>query len=191
MLTNHVYQGLGLDDETHLGEWYLENNRVQTGRNTMAYHYGAWHDLDLVGAQLPFTVLVDGKVVGCQGLSVSAGPYGMVKEFSTGSWLVPDARGVGLGTAARHAMLHVAFAGFHAHKVRSKATVGNISSQRVSEKTGYHLDGTTNIIVHNQNVTLDRYIITRTMWRNSSRPTTILEGADTILPHLLGFPQQF
>src|SRR5262245_26628396 len=56
---------------------------------------------------LPFTVVVDGEVVGQQG--ALADQYPKLREASTGSWLGLAHQGKGIGKEMRAAILHLLF----------------------------------------------------------------------------------
>lgn len=88
-----------------------------------------------------FCVFLDGEPVGAQ--DVIGHDFGVLREVSTASWLGKRYQGRGIGTEMREAGLHFAFEGLGALASHSGAWGDNPASNRVSEKAGYHVNGTT------------------------------------------------
>jgi RimJ/RimL family protein N-acetyltransferase len=63
------------------------------------------------------------------------------RSVKTGSWLLPDWRGRGLGTEGRAALLELAFAGLGARESLSDAHPRNEGSRGVSRTLGYEETG--------------------------------------------------
>lgn len=78
---------------------------------------------------------VDGRPVGVQGMWAKR--FGELRSVGTGSWLLPDAQGRGIGKEMRLAVLHLAFAGLGALEAHSQAHVDNAASNAVSSALGY------------------------------------------------------
>lgn len=114
---------------------------------------------------LPMVVLVDGAVAGVQ--LVEATDFAVAREVVTGSWLTASAQGRGVGTTMRTMILHLAFRGLDAHTARSSARADNVASNRVSQKVGYALDGTTTVVRRGQRTVDHRYVMTREAWLSS------------------------
>ena len=55
-------------------------------------------------------------------MSMIAGDFARLRSAETGSWLLPEWRGQGLGREAREAMLHLLFEGLGAREARSRRT---------------------------------------------------------------------
>ncbi|MDX8032271.1 GNAT family N-acetyltransferase [Lentzea sp. BCCO 10_0856] len=89
---------------------------------------------------ITFLVRCEGEVIGVQ--EIGARDFGVLREVNTGSWLGLKHHGRGFGTEMRIAVLQFAFDHLGAHIARSAAWMGNIASNRVSEKLGYVHDGT-------------------------------------------------
>ncbi len=85
--------------------------------------------------QFQATVFVDDRPVGVQGMW--ADRFGALRSVGTGSWLLPEAQGRGIGREMRIAILHLAFAGLGALEAKSQTRVGNAASNAISEALGY------------------------------------------------------
>ncbi len=112
---------------------------------------------------LILAVVLDGTVVGVQGLSAKRFP--VLRTAETGSWLGRDHQGRGLGTEMRFAVLHLAFEDLGARAVTSGAYLDNLASQRVSEATGYERNGTMDSLRRGRRAEQIRYRITVERWR--------------------------
>ena len=73
----------------------------ELGRNTAAYHWGKRSTFTPDDFCLDLAVLLDGRVIGCQG--VAAKNFPVTRTGETGSWLGREFQGRGLGTAMRRA----------------------------------------------------------------------------------------
>ena len=140
-------------------------------------HVGQWRVQDWV---CPFTVVHDGRLLGVQALE---GKDFLVKRVvDSYSWLVPDARGKGIGKQMRAAVLTLAFEGLAAQCAITEADEGHAASLGVSHALGYKDNGVS--------IELDDYP-TRTVRRQhlvlaaadfrSPWPVTI-EGLEPCLP---------
>lgn len=133
----------GLDDDaarSGLGQWVCAAPEV-VGWRTMANLASHAEDLDVsVDVDDPwnvaFCVFVNGRPVGRQSMYrlCDAGPG----HLKSGSWLLRQVRGTGIGLAARRCMLAIAAAsgGVAAH---TSWKVGNAASAAVSRRCGYEL----------------------------------------------------
>jgi RimJ/RimL family protein N-acetyltransferase len=88
---------------------------------------------------LPLTVVVDGEPVGVQGLQATG--FRVRRTIGSGSFLVSDRRGTGIGTRARVMMLSLAFDHLGALAAESGYMDGNDASRIVSERLGYLPNG--------------------------------------------------
>jgi RimJ/RimL family protein N-acetyltransferase len=88
---------------------------------------------------LSLTVVVDGEPVGVQGLQAAG--YRVRRTIASGSFLVSDRRGTGIGTRARAMMLSLAFDHLGALAAESGYMDGNDASRIVSERLGYLPNG--------------------------------------------------
>ena len=84
---------------------------------------------------LDLAVLLDGRVIGAQGVSASSFP--VTRTGETGSWLGREFQGRGLGTAMRRAFCELLFDHLGFEEITSGAFVDNPASLAVSRKVGY------------------------------------------------------
>jgi len=107
----------------------------ELGRNTAAYH---WSKRSLFKPEdfcLDLAVLLDGRVIGCQG--VAAKHFPVTRTGETGSWLGREFQGRGLGTAMRQAFCELLFDHLGFEEITSAAFLDNPASLGVSRKVGY------------------------------------------------------
>jgi RimJ/RimL family protein N-acetyltransferase len=88
---------------------------------------------------LPLAVVVDGQVVGVQG--VDAEQFSVLRTVKTGSWLGRQHQGQGIGKEMRAAILHLVFDGLGADVAYSGAWHDNEQSLGVSRALGYEENG--------------------------------------------------
>lgn len=112
-------------------------------RGTLQYHWGERSRLAPTDWRVNFLVRHQGRVIGAQ--SVSGKEFAITREVSTGSWLGAAFQRQGFGTEMRAAVLLLAFDHLGAVTARSGAFTDNPASLRVSERLGYHTDGS---VVH-------------------------------------------
>jgi RimJ/RimL family protein N-acetyltransferase len=109
-------------------------------RGVMTHHWSKRSQLGPSGWTVNFLIRHEGRVIGEQ--SLSAAEFAITREVSTGSWLGVAHQGRGFGTEMRAAVLLLAFDHLGATAARSGVYADNPASLRVSEKLGYHRDGT-------------------------------------------------
>jgi len=132
---------------------------------------GSWH--------CPFAVLVDGEVVGAQGLLAEA--FAARRTVQTGSWLGRAHQGRGLGSEMRAAVLHLAFAGLGAVRAESGAWHDNVASLGVSRKLGYEENGDNRWLRGDVPEREVRLVLTRDGWERRRRTDIELVGLDPCL----------
>jgi RimJ/RimL family protein N-acetyltransferase len=98
---------------------------------------GSWSPSSWV---LHFTVAYQGRPVGVQTLEGDDFPH--LRTADSASWLVPGARGRGVGVAMRMAVLGLAFDHLGAIAAITSATARNGASLGVSRRLGYLGNGT-------------------------------------------------
>ncbi|RKE16995.1 GNAT family N-acetyltransferase [Streptomyces sp. TLI_171] len=123
---------------------------------------------------LLLTVFLDGRPIGVQ--SIRATDFAVRRETLSGSWLTLPHHGRGLGTEARSAVLHLAFAGLHAEDATSASYTDNPASIAVSRRLGYRPDGLERENRHGEPATTQRFRLTRTDWEATARPEVHLAG---------------
>ncbi|MFS3130466.1 GNAT family N-acetyltransferase [Nocardioides sp. Bht2] len=70
------------------------------------------------------------------------GPNEQSRNPMIGIWLVPTARGRGLGTQAQSTLVDLFFRHTTVNRVEAHTDVGNVAEQRALEKVGFTQDGT-------------------------------------------------
>ena len=136
---------------------------------------GLWRPTSWV---LELVVLRGGEPVGLQALE--ADDLAVRRVVDTHSWLVPAARGQGVGVQMRAAVLELAFAHLGAEHAVTEAWDDNGPSLGVSRRLGYRDNG---VDVHAGGRRMQRLLLSRADWR-CPVPVTV-EGLEACLP-LLG-----
>ncbi|MGA2470084.1 MAG: GNAT family N-acetyltransferase [Solirubrobacteraceae bacterium] len=108
-------------------------------RNFMQFHWKARGDWRPESWSLQLVAFDDAQPIG--GFGLTADDFTQARTVETGSWLLPEWRGRGLGTEARAALLHLAFAELGAHEALSAAHKDNAASLGVSAALGYEQTG--------------------------------------------------
>lgn len=104
-------------------------------QNTAAYHWGKRSTFSPDEFALDLAVLLDGRVIGTQG--VAARHFPVTRTGETGSWLGREVQGRGLGTAVRRAFCALLFDHLGFEEITSAAFLDNPASLAVSRKVGY------------------------------------------------------
>lgn len=107
----------------------------QLSRNTAAYHWGKRATFSPDDFCLDLAVLLDGRVIGAQG--IAAKDFPVTRTGETGSWLGREFQGRGLGTAMRRAFCELLFDHLGFEEITSAAFLDNPASLGVSRKVGY------------------------------------------------------
>ncbi|UFN45731.1 GNAT family N-acetyltransferase [Nocardioides okcheonensis] len=115
----------------------------ELSRNTAAYHWSKRSTFRANDFCLDLAVLVDGRVVGSQG--VAAKNFPVTRTGETGSWLGREHQGRGIGTAMRRAFCALLFDHLGFEEITSAAFLDNPASLGVSRKVGYVETGLTRV----------------------------------------------
>ncbi len=156
---------------------------ARAGRG-VAVHQEYWHSLGTWRPDswnLGFVVLLDDAPVGVQRLEADG--FAARRTVDSSSWLVTGARGRGIGTAMRRAVLALAFDGLAAEVAETSAWHDNAASLGVSRALGYVDNG---VYRHANGDRVDdmvRMRLTRQTWRgrHAGHPVDV-EGLDACLP---------
>ena len=152
-------------------------------RNSLQWYWRARAELTPAKWDLQLAVLVDGAVVGTQG--VMAQDFGKRRGVETGSWLGRAHQGKGIGTEMRRAVLHLAFAGLGAAFAETSAWEDNPASLAVTRKLGYVPNGDLIALRKDVPTRMERYRMTRTWWEEHLASDDVtLEGVEPCLPLL-------
>jgi RimJ/RimL family protein N-acetyltransferase len=118
---------------------------------------------------LHLAVTAGGEPVGVQTLEAENFP--VLRTVDTASWLVPAARGRGIGVAMRTAVLGLAFDHLGAAAAVSSARLGNAASLGVSRRIGY-LDNGVGFVADGQGRALLQHLrLPVEHWRYTSEVT--------------------
>ena len=148
--------------------------------NTLQFYWGQLAAVTVDDWHLGLAVLVDGQVVGVQGVGASRFP--LRHEVSTGSWLGLRHHGQGIGTEMRSAVLHFAFEVLGAEYALSAAWRDNAASLAVSRKLGYRENGVTRKVRRGH---VDEQIelwLSRSAWEQHRRDDIEVDGFDRCRP---------
>lgn len=158
----------------------------ETVRRSLQYQWSLRASVSPSSWALPFAVVESGRVVGSQDLRAES--FATLREVDTGSYLVADARGRGIGTRMRAMVLELAFAHLGALSATSSHVEGNDASRRVSLRCGYEPDGVRlvefrgrRLIDHRLRLDAARWADVRPAWLDEAA----VDGVDAVLP-LLG-----
>jgi RimJ/RimL family protein N-acetyltransferase len=111
----------------------------QLERGVLHWHWGQRANWRPESWSFDVVCLVDGEVVGTQGLT--AREFSVLRGVETGSWLGIRHQGKGIGREMRSAVLHLAFEGLGALEAGSAFWHDNVPSARVSASLGYVENG--------------------------------------------------
>lgn len=127
---------------------------------------------------LAFRVLHHGRVVGTQSLEADLFPQ--LRTVDSGSWLATEARGHGVGTAMRTAILGLAFDHLGADVAITSSRTDNAPSLAVSRRLGYMENGVSRVISPTGPCELLHFRLDRTTWIASGKGAEVsvrgLEG---------------
>jgi RimJ/RimL family protein N-acetyltransferase len=158
---------------------------AERARGTIQFQWRAWAEWSPDDWRCDFVAVLDGEVVGTQGLT--ARDFATVREVGTGSWIGLRHQGKGIGTEMRTAVLDLAFTGLGATDAVSSAFADNPASLAVSRKLGYTEDGISRRSRRSAPATEIRLRVTRDTWRETPHPTTKITALPPCLP-LFGTP---
>ncbi|WP_296198318.1 GNAT family protein [uncultured Microbacterium sp.] len=147
----------------------------EIARSVLSYQWSVRGEVGSKKLRLELAVVRGGEIVGMQGAGGS--DWAVLREAETGSWLGRRFHGQGIGTRMRVLMLHLLFEGLGAEHVTSAAMLDNPASTRVSEKTGYELDGLQRFVRDGEPVTARRFRLTRERWEQVRAANERMLGA--------------
>jgi RimJ/RimL family protein N-acetyltransferase len=166
------------------GEPWTDADPEALGRSVVQFHWKSLSELRFEDWTVPFTVFLNDRVVGTQGLS--GRDFGVTRQVSTGSWLGREFHGKGLGTEMRAAVLHLAFAALGAESATTCAHSDNAASLGVTRKVGYRPNGTTYKAVRGVRVAERRFILDREEWERHRTVPVEISGLQACVSMLTG-----
>ena len=125
---------------------------------------------------LPMATVVDGDVVGIQG--VHAANFAELRAPGTGSWLGLEYQGKGIGKEMRAAILHLVFEGLGARVAISGAWHDNAASLGVSRSLGYEDNGIEFKLRRGVRDWQQRLLLTRERWEQQRRDDIEIVGLE-------------
>lgn len=158
--------------------------REEIARSIAQYQWGIRARFRVDDWTIEFTVRVDGRAVGVQG--VSAKDFAHTRSVSTGSWLALHEQGQGYGTQMRRAAVTAFADHFGALEFHSGYFEGNDSSRRVSEKLGYSPNGVKTIVAQDGQARAERQVFLAAADINAGPGPVQVEGAE-VVRRFLGF----
>jgi RimJ/RimL family protein N-acetyltransferase len=153
-------------------------------RNSLQWYWRSRAELGPGKWNVDLAVLVDGQVVGSQGLLAEDFP--IRRGVASGSWLAMAHQGRGIGTEMRRAILHLAFAGLGADFAETSAWEDNPASLAVTRKLGYAPAGDSVKLRKDVPTRMVAFRMTRSWWEaNLAAGDVGIEGLEPCLA-LLG-----
>lgn len=156
------------------------NERIARGRITHQAYWRAYGNWTTAAWRLSFVVRRDGAIIGAQELE--GNDFLALRTVDTASFLVPSARGGGLGKQMRSAVLSLAFGPLEAQAAITSAWHDNHASLGVSRALGYQPNGE---MLHRRDDGTDRMVhlrLTRSHWLGQPRAESAIDGFDTCRP---------
>lgn len=147
-------------------------------RNTLGFLWDQRSTAQRDDWHLPLVTVVDGEVIGTQGLLASS--WSVLREVETGSWLGRAHQGKGIGTEMRAAVLHLAFAGFGAVRATTSAWEDNPSSLAVTQRLGYRPNGVARRVRGGEATVMQWFAMDRADWEAGRRDDIELVGAEAV-----------
>ena len=153
-------------------------------RNSLQWYWRNRAELSPAKWHMDLAVLVDGEVVGSQG--IFATDFVLRGGVETGSWLGTAHQGAGIGTEMRRAVLHLAFAGLGADFAETAAWADNAASLAVTRKLGYEPNGDVVQLRKDMPTRMPRFRMGRASWEaRLAADDVVITGLEPCLP-LLG-----
>lgn len=174
------------ETDPRLPTFGIEDPRTRGGLATFQSYWSSLGTWRPQAWRLMLAVRVDGGLVGVQELEAS--DFAARRAVETSSWLATAARGRGVGTAMRLAVLALAFDGLGAEVAESSAWPENGASLGVSRKLGYVDNGRERHHGRGRVDDLVRMRLTRAGWLARHRDHGVrISGLDGCR-HLFGAP---
>ncbi|MHB2028667.1 MAG: GNAT family N-acetyltransferase [Acidimicrobiales bacterium] len=141
----------------------LASNRRRLLFQNYWRNWGTW---TVESWTLDFCVINRSQIVGIQ--TLEAEDFVELRTVDSSSWLTPECRGLGLGTAMRVAILGFAFDHLGAQAAITSARIDNAASLGVSRRIGYRENGVTTSRSPTGPCQLQHLRLTRAQWQESS-----------------------
>lgn len=172
----------GVHDPVYMpfGMPWTDAPRAELPYRSLQHHWQQLASFSVESWTLNFAVIVDGKVLGTQGISGREFPRR--REVGTGSWIGRRYQGQGIGTEMRAAVLDFAFVWLGADFANSGAWVDNAPSRSVSRKLGYQDNGVHRLIRRDEVVEEVALRLSRDDWLAHRTVDVDVTGFERIRP---------
>jgi RimJ/RimL family protein N-acetyltransferase len=172
----------GIHDEGFMpfGSPWSVGAPAEVAGNVLRWHWRTWSEWDPEKWSWNPVAVVEGRVVGTQGVAATA--FGVTRTVESGSWLGRAHQGQGLGKEMRAAMLHLAFAGLGAEQAYTGAFEDNEPSLRVTRGLGYRPNGERTMAVQGRRRRELLFTLPRADWEQTRRCDIELEGVEAARP---------
>jgi RimJ/RimL family protein N-acetyltransferase len=166
-------------ERPYLTPW-TEGTPQQTADHVVRQHHSRREEWAPDAWALELGVFVGRQAVGMVALRGRA--FRTARQVQTESWLGLNFQRQGLGTEARAALLHLAFAELGASTALTEVFLDNAGSQGVSRRLGYRHDGVSRDLRDGEMVLSDRLRLERHEWLARERLQVDVEGVQQCLP---------
>jgi RimJ/RimL family protein N-acetyltransferase len=172
----------GVHDEDKMPFYtpWTRGTPTDRARNVLRWNWKGWAEWEPAKWSWGAVSVVDGVVVGTQGMQAT--DYGVCRTVETGSWLGLAHQGRGIGKEMRAAMLHLAFAGLDAEAATTGAFSDNAASLGVTRSLGYVANGSKTHSVEGRRVEELIFTLDRSTWSQTRRSDITLEGVEPARP---------
>lgn len=181
LVTDDLFPGAERDAD-HVFGWWRESQR-EGALPSLRWIWRQRADFGPDAWRFTLGVFEAGRLIGMQDLGATG--FAVLHLVTSGSLLHPDARGRGLGTLMRRAVLTLAFDHLGAVRAESRATLDNARSRRVSAKVGYAEQGTSLRAEGDRAITEVCMVATPDTFVRGAEPVTVT-GLTPALRALLG-----
>ncbi|MGI8794321.1 MAG: GNAT family N-acetyltransferase [Acidimicrobiales bacterium] len=161
-----------------LGGW-SDAESPDLERGILAFQWKARAEWSPTSWSFNPVVVVDGEVVGTQGMGATEFPK--LRSVGTGSWIGMEHQGRGIGKEMRAAMLHLAFEGLGAVEALSGYWHDNEPSRRISDGLGYQWNGEERTLRRGEPDTQVKVRLTRRDWGERRRDDIVIENLEPCL----------
>ena len=166
-------------ERPYLTPW-TEGTPQQTAVHVVQQHWSRRGEWTPTAWALELGLFHDNQAVGM--VALRAREFPVLREVKTESWLGLAHHRLGLGTEARSALLHLAFAELGAQSALTDVFQDNAGSQGVSRRLGYRHDGSSHDIRDGQVLVSDRLRLNREDWYGTDRMDVLVTGVSPCLP---------
>jgi RimJ/RimL family protein N-acetyltransferase len=152
----------------------------ERARNVLQWNWRTAGEWEPGKWSMSTVAVVDGTVVGTQGMQATE--FAVCRVAETGSWLGLAHQGQGIGKEMRAAILHLIFAGLGADRAITGAFHDNPASLGVTRALGYRPNGERWMAVEGRPRRELLFVLERDDWQATRRDDIELHGVAAALP---------